>query len=96
MVLSKDQYMEAIKNLLGDDTSENSLSLLEDLTDTFESVSAPTVEDEYKSKYEDLQKKYKSRFFEPSEKPQAIIEDHLEEPENPDAGVPMSDLFKHE
>lgn len=75
MVLNKDEFLASIKERIGEDTSDASLKFLEDMTDTFDSLSKG--DEDYKTKYEELNKKYekldndwrdkyKSRFFESS------------------------------
>lgn len=102
MVLSKEQYMEVVKKIVGEDTSDESLKMLEDLTDTFNSFSKPSDEWENKfkeleTKHSDLTKRYKERFFAPAK--EEPIEEPVNEPDddlNPDAGTTYDDLLKGE
>lgn len=103
MVLNKEQYMEVVKKIVGDETSDDSLKMLEDLTDTYNSFSnSPSNEweDKYKeleTKHSDLTKRYKERFFAPSK--EEPIEEPITEPVediNPDAGTSYDDLLKGE
>ena len=80
-VLKKEDLIKKITTLIGEDTSDDSISLLEDVTDTIEDlakkegVSASTEwETKYKEmeeKYNNLDKewreKYKARFSQPVE-----------------------------
>lgn len=104
MVLSKEQYMEAVKKIIGEDTSEDGLKLLEDLTDTYEAGASNKGDTELQKKYDeltqkhsDLTKRYKERFFAPSKgDTDPINEPPANEPdknENPDAGVSYSELL---
>lgn len=105
MILSKEQYMEVVKKIIGEDTTDDSLKLLEDLTDTYNSFNTPAT-DEWQSKYEDLASKhtdltnrYKERFFAPSkEEPEEmkLFKPEPEKPVNPDAGTTFEDLLKGE
>lgn len=69
-ILSKEDFLNAIKVRVGDDVSDDAMKFIEDMTDTFDSLSAPKETDgeDWKSKYEALDKewrdKYKARFFE--------------------------------
>lgn len=69
-VLNDEQVMETISRLIGDDTSDEKLQDLENLTDTYSSLKqAGQKEDEedWKEKYyqndEAWRKKYQRRFF---------------------------------
>lgn len=64
------ELLEQIKSRLGEDSSDEALSFIEDVTDTlnnYESITADT--NNWKKKYEDNDKewreKYKARFFNP-------------------------------
>lgn len=65
-VRTRDEIMEAIKRRIGDDTSDEALSMIEDVNDTFADYETRASED-WKSKYDDLDKswrqRYKERFF---------------------------------
>ena len=96
MVKTKEEILEQIKTRLGEDTSDEALSFIEDITDTindYETRATDTTD--WKQKYEDNDKqwreRYKERFFS-GENPEEQEEEEVEtEP-------PMSfdDLFKKE
>lgn len=68
-ILSADEYREAIKNMVGDSTEDSDIQFIENMTDTYESLSTKAKSNEaesWKRKYEDLQTKYKERFFSPN------------------------------
>lgn len=71
--LSKDVLLEKVKNYIGDRTDDETLEILEDISDSVDTSDA----DEWKQKYEENDKmwrdKYISRFFDKKE----------EEPEPP-------------
>lgn len=85
-IVTLNNLMERIRFFIGEDTSDESLSLIEDLTDTFTDLETRTGED-WKSKYDELDKtwreKYKARFFQkPDDKettPEDIKEDNEED-----------------
>ena len=69
-VRTKDELLEIIKGRIGDDSSDDTISFLEDITDTLsdyeEKVTNSDTED-WKTKYEENDKmwreKYRERFF---------------------------------
>lgn len=67
-VRTQEELLNSIKGLLTDDTSDDAISLLEDVTDTLGSFSESNKDNEdWKKKYEDndkeWRKKYRDRFF---------------------------------
>jgi hypothetical protein len=66
-VKTRDEIMEAIRKRIGEDTSDEAISLLEDVTDTF-AVYETKVADktDWKTKYDEMdaswRKKYMDRF----------------------------------
>lgn len=77
-VVTRDDLMERIRSRIGDDTSDEALSLIEDFTDTFTDLETRTGED-WKSKYDELDKtwreKYKARFFQKPDDKETTSED---------------------
>lgn len=77
MVLNREDFLKRIKEKIGDDTSDESISFIEDMTDTFDSFSTKETED-WKKKYEendrDWREKYTKRFFSPETTPEAMKE----------------------
>lgn len=68
MVLSKEDFNNRLKELIGDDTSDKSIQLLEDMTDTYNDlVSKSSDSEDWKAKFEENDKqwrqKYTDRFF---------------------------------
>lgn len=75
-VLNKDDYMSRLQTIIGDDTSDEALAFIGDMTDTFndlESRSTGSSDEEWQNKYNELDKswreKYKARFFATDETP---------------------------
>lgn len=69
-VRTKEEILNAVKTRLGDNADDESLSFLEDITDTlndFESKAGADSGEDWKAKYEENDKtwreKYKARFF---------------------------------
>ena len=94
-VKNKDEILEAIKTRVGDNTDDETISFLEDVSDTLTDLETrATGGEDWKTKYEENDKtwreRYTSRFFskepEPDPKPEP-------EPE-PEVKKTFSDLFK--
>lgn len=75
--LSKEELLEKVRNYVGDRTDDESIEILEDISDSIDTSDA----DEWKQKYEENDKmwrdKYISRFFEKNE-------DELDTPTEPE------------
>lgn len=102
MVKKTEEILELIKNKFADDTSDETLSFIEDVSDTLkEKDSLAGASEDWKKKYEDNDKqwreKYKARFFTPTDAgasdPSSDIDD-LEEPTEPPKQLEYDDLFK--
>lgn len=68
MIKTKEELFEAIKNKFAEDDSEETISLIEDITDTVNDYNTRlSSETDWKTKYEtndaEWRKKYKERFF---------------------------------
>ena len=107
-ILSKEDLMKAVKNLIGDKTDDETVAFVENLTDTIsdlEGKSADTTD--WKTKYEDndkaWKKKYMDRFFNGSDEGKTETEKHStketlkdvenEEGKNEDENLSYDDLF---
>lgn len=67
-VLERNTMMNRLKELFGDNESDEAISFIEDVSDTFDSLSnASGDSEEWKTKYEEndaaWRKKYRDRFF---------------------------------
>lgn len=67
-VLSREDFLSRIQGKIGEDTSDEAMQFIEDMTDTFDSlVSSSNDKEDWKAKYEENDKswreKYKARFF---------------------------------
>lgn len=98
MIRTKEELMTLIKEYIGDDTSDKALEIVEDTSDTIDDLSTGDGED-WKSKYDELDKtwreKYKSRFFESTEKEKQEDNEEVEEDEIK-KNYKYEDLFKEE
>ena len=68
-ILKKEEYLEKLHNRLGEDTSDEAISFLEDMTDTYNDLENKAKGDgvDWEQKYKDLdeswKKRYRHRFF---------------------------------
>lgn len=80
-VRTKDELMTSLKDFLGDNTSDEAISLVQDISDTLAESNAETVE-QLRQQITDQdnawRKKYRDRFFSAPEK-----EDEEEPPKRP-------------
>lgn len=79
--LSKDELIEKIKKYVGDRTDDETIEIIEDITDSIDTSDA----DEWKQKYEENDKmwrdKYVSRFFDKKVEDLETPTEHEEEEE---------------
>lgn len=91
--LSKDELIEKVKKYVGDRTDDETIEIIEDITDSIDSSDA----DEWKQKYEENDKmwrdKYVSRFFDKNEEYLESPTEHEEEEKEYNS---YDDLFKKE
>lgn len=77
-VRTRDEILAAIRSRLGDDTSDDALTIIEDIDDTFKDYETRTGED-WKSKYDELdaqwRKRYRDRFFQKADNGETTPED---------------------
>ena len=100
-VLNKEQFLARLQERIGEDTSDEAMTFIEDMTDTFndmETRSNGQNDEQWKQKYADLDKswreKYKARFFN-SETTPADVKDEQEEDVKDDAEEKTyADLFE--
>lgn len=91
--LSKDELVEKVKKYVGDRTDDETIEIIEDITDSIDSPDA----DEWKRKYEENDKmwrdKYVSRFFDKKEENLEPPTEHEEEEKEYNS---YEDLFEKE
>lgn len=92
-VLNKEDLLNTIKNLVGEDTSDETLSAIENINDTIDNYETNLSED-WKSKYEEndsmWRTKYKERFFSGEPTPKR----NKDEEEKRSKRLTFEDLFK--
>lgn len=96
-VKTREEILESFKSRLGENPDDESISFLEDVTDTFDDFEKRANGDgtDWKSKYEEndasWRKKYTERFFSDEPNPEPNPEP---KPEPDDTPRTFSDLFK--
>lgn len=88
--LTREDFMERLKTFLGDDTSDEALTLIEDANDSFEEGDGVDWKQRYEDNDKEWRQKYKDRFFNKSE------EDDNDDIETPPEKKSFNDLFKVE
>lgn len=100
-VLSHDDFMSAVKGLAGDNADDNTLTMIENFTDTFNDLETRANDTtDWKSKYEqndnEWREKYKARFFDGSAgtDPATGIKEQKEDITDDGKEISFDDLFK--
>lgn len=89
MKKSKEELLKALKDIIGENEEESTISFLEDFTDSFTDNSDELVE--ITEKYNSLKKRYKDRFFGGNN--DDSFEDETEDEEKE---IKIKDLFTEE
>ena len=95
-VRTRDEILESVKEIFGDNTDDNTITFLEDITDTMTDLEDKARGDgtDWKAKYtendEAWRKKYKERFY--SNEPASKESEQEPEPE-PEPPKKFEDLF---
>ena len=96
------EILDAVQGRLGDDTSDEAIAFVEDITDTLNDYENKTKsEGDWKKKYKDndasWRKKYKDRFFGGRPSEEEIEEEFEDDEEHEERTVKtFEDLFKTE
>ena len=92
-VKSKEELMAAIRTKIGEDSDDDTLTLVEDISDTLDSFGDS---ENWKTKYEENDKawrqKYRDRFFSATE----TVEDDETEGEDEMKNLTFDELFKED
>ena len=91
-VLSFDELIAKIKTKIGEDTSDESIALLEDVTDTF---NANNGGEDWKTKYEENDKEWRKKYIDRFSGSGGRAPDEEEEEEEEEKTT-FEDLFKEE
>lgn len=95
-VRSKEEILDAIKARVGEATDDDSISFIEDVTDTLSDYETRVSDQtDWKKKYEEndtsWRTRYRERFFSKEKE-----EPDIDEPEEPEEKKKIDDLFKEE
>lgn len=98
MVRSKEELLESIREQLGDDTSDNAISIIEDISDTLSDYETKVSDKtDWEQKYNEndamWRKKYTDRFYNNSDNDDEQEEKTKEEEETKDIKT-FDDLFE--
>ena len=99
-VLSKEDLFNKIKERIGDATDEETLSFVEDVTDTFNELETKATGDgtDWKAKYDELdeswKKKYRDRFFSGETSAEDVKEEQEEDVKSDGEKKEFKDLFE--
>lgn len=99
-IRTREEILESIRNIVGDRTDDNTLQVLEDVTDTFTDFENKTAnqtdwEAKYKENDEGWRKKYAERFYTGGTSvPHKINEPDIDEPD--DKPTRFEELFTTE
>lgn len=95
-VLDKEELKKKLIEHFSTLEDDSAISMIEDISDSFESFGGDDTS-EWKTKYEEIKKKYVDRFLNKEEKPEEKTDDEeeVEETETEDEGeVTEEDIFK--
>lgn len=97
------EILESVQTRLGEDTSDEAIAFVEDITDTLNDFESKTKDEaDWKKRYEEndasWRKKYKDRFFGKGKPTEEEIEDDFEDNEEGEEKTvkTFEDLFKTE
>lgn len=60
-VLNREEFINRVNDIIGDDGSDTAISFLEDMTDTYDDLAARTDTD-WEQKYKDLDEAWRKRY----------------------------------
>lgn len=94
-VRTREEIMETLQAIIGENTDDDSITLIEDVSDTFDDYETRTKDDwNWKKKFEDNDKEWRRRYTERFFSKEPEIKD---EPEDaPEVPRTFDDLFKQE
>lgn len=97
-VRTRQELLDSVREIIGDSTDDNVLSVLEDLTDTIDDYESRSDVEDWKTKYEqndaEWRNRYKERFFSSEVDTQEEVSDIDEEEE--EQITSYEDLFSAE
>ena len=97
--LDREEYLNAIKNKVGEDESDETLAFIANMTDTYDELTNRNKGyDDLETKYNNLKKEYKDRFFSGGSETDTIIEseEETESDKEDEKVLTYENLFKTE
>lgn len=102
-VVKKEEFMEALKNKIGDSTEDADLKLLEDFSDTYDdmfgrlnSSDSTNWKEKYEQNDKEWREKYRARFFDSGIEDPTVKQKHKEDEEERAEEITVDDLFSSE
>lgn len=97
-VLNKEEFISRITAQLGDDSSDEALAFMEDMSDTFDDMSSRLSDStDWKAKYEENDKAWRDRYRERFASTKVDNDDDAGEPDvTPKSPKTFDDLFTQE
>lgn len=100
-VRTRDEILTAVRSYMGDDTSDDALTIIEDIDDTFEDYET-RIGENWKGKYDELdaewRKRYRDRFFQKPDNgetnPDDVKDDNEEDLKEESEIKDFDELFK--
>ena len=96
-VKNKEEILEQIKNLLGENDSDDAIQLIEDISDT---IGEPKDDTDWKVKYEENDKawrtRYRDRFYGKVDDEDELEKELNKEKDEEEEIINFDDLFKEE
>lgn len=88
MVIGKEELLSKLREFIGDNTSDEAISILEDFTDSLDDYETRLADDtDWKAKYEENDKKWRQKYI---DRFNGIVEsdaDFVEEPKDADETI---------
>lgn len=95
-VKSKEEILNQIKTILGENDSDEAIQLIEDVTDTMGNTDEENWKDKYEENDKAWRKKYRDRFFPDADNKKEEKEEKEEEEEEEEEITTFEELFKEE
>ena len=99
-ILTREDYLERLNTLVGEDNSDEALQIIEDFTDTFDNLGTQNDNDneDWKQKYEELdatwRQKYRDRFMNSQTTEEDVIEEQKDNVETDGELKEYDELFE--
>ena len=100
-ILSREDYLERLNTLVGEDNTDEALQIIEDFTDTFDNLGTQNDNNDnenWKQKYEELdatwRQKYRDRFMNSQTTEEDVIEEQKDNVETDGELKEYDELFE--